>query len=98
VSEVSHRSHRSHRSQVSLRTLGQTYAIPQEAQSAFRWTGRGEGVGGEGGTGEGVGREGGTGKLEGGKEGGKEGRQGWDSISWEGVWQKSDTEGLHPKP
>jgi hypothetical protein len=55
-------------------------------------------VGGEGGTGEGVGREGGTGKLEGGKEGGKEGRQGWDSISWEGVWQKSDTEGLHPKP
>jgi hypothetical protein len=47
-------------SQVSSQSqdVGQTHAIPQEAQSAFRWTGRGEGVGREGGTGEGEGREG----------------------------------------
>ena len=40
-------------SQVSSQSqdVGQTHAIPQEAQSAFRWTGRGEGVGREGGTG-----------------------------------------------
>ena len=37
-------------SQVSSQSqdVGQTHAIPQEAQSAFRWTGRGEGVGREG--------------------------------------------------
>jgi hypothetical protein len=52
-----------HRSQVSLRTLGQTHAIRQEALFARR-------------TGEGMGREDGTGKLEGGKEGGKGGKDG----------------------